>query len=850
MKFKSLLFFLLVVSNVNCNACPASNAGHHQGFQLIDATISSVHKAIKSRQLTCEQLVRMYINRIKKYDLDVTNGPPLNAIVNINPSVIDEARKIDKTYARTNKFIGPLHCVPVILKDNFDSYDSTTTAGSLSLLGSQPNKDAFIVAKLRHAGAIILGKAGMDEFASGMSGISSRSGRIGNAYDPNNNPGGSSGGPAVAVSANFALIGMGTDNGGSVRIPAAFNGIYGLRPSTGLLSQSGIFPGGNLDGTAGPLTRTVQDLARVLSVIAQPDPNDPKTVNVPRVNSYNAYLDKNGFKGKRIGIVRSVAGLSAFGHTSKQVSLIYKKAFAEFRQLGATVVDNIRLPKFDNNREYNTAGSVQDINAYLGSFHATRKSFRDICLSNRTRTYGSIRKCLKVVKNMPKKYGKKYNMALKIFAKNMMYVEKIMRRNDLDALVMPISQVGYASYNIEAVNTWKLAVSSNSGLPAMTINISYAGNNKVKMPVGVELITKKYDEPTLIAMSYAYAIHNKPRSLPRLKEPKRPSTLTRLTIPQMNNLFADIGKQAYAKILQNHDESALTGTRFRKMVSNVLPRFVQGRYTKIGNVQIYSEYYPNPGARFKGTIIFENGSGTPLTEWTQNKNFFRCVRQLGNLFMYDRSGLGKSPADLSMSQKKPMTAKLINRKLMRLLKSRKIRPPYILVAHSYGGLYAGYFARKFPRLVKGLLMVDSVPNNYEWSDAFINQRQKAMKIMSKLTSKQLYRQYSYANAERLKTMPAQLYYQLLGFKQTKAQINKLPALSSKIPVIIVSSSFMGKNGPIKGSWYKKQQQWLNNNPNSKIIRVHSGHWIQLEHPKLICKQLREVANLAIKTRSK
>lgn len=270
----------------------------------------------------------------------------------------------------------------------------------------------------------------------------------------------------------------------------------------------------------------------------------------------------------------------------------------------------------------------------------------------------------------------------------------------------------------------------------------------------------------------------------------------------------------------------------------------QGRFTKIDNAVLFSEYYPNATAHFKGTIIFQNGAGTTLKEWTKNKIFFNCIRKYGNIFLYDRSGLGKSPPDLSMSLAKPMTAELVNSKLIKLLKKNNIKSPYILVAHSYGGMYAGYFARKYPNLVKGILMIDPVPNNYQWSDKFLKKFQSDIKKMDKLSSKEAYQQYSYVRANKYNLMTAQLFYQLKGFKQTKNQINRLPKMSSKFPIIIISSSYMDKNAPIKGNWYKLQHQWLNKNPNSKILNVHSGHFIQLEHPKLICEQLNELVELA------
>ena len=270
--------------------------------------------------------------------------------------------------------------------------------------------------------------------------------------------------------------------------------------------------------------------------------------------------------------------------------------------------------------------------------------------------------------------------------------------------------------------------------------------------------------------------------------------------------------------------------------------FSHGKYTRVSKITLYSEYFSNPKATFKGTIVFQNGAGTDLQEWAKNKSFFRCVSQYGNLFMYDRSGLGKSPPDVSMSLEKPMTAKLINAKLIQLLGKENIKPPYLLVGHSYGGMYAGYFARKFPNLVKGVLMIDPVPPNYKWTDAFLKQYQSDIKKMKLLTSEEAYKQFTYLKRERSNAMPAQLFYQLMGFAQTKFQLNKLPPMNNKIPIIIISSSYMEKNAPVKGDWYQLQKQWLNKNPHSKIMQVNSGHFIQLEHPTLVCKQIERLAN--------
>jgi pimeloyl-ACP methyl ester carboxylesterase len=207
---------------------------------------------------------------------------------------------------------------------------------------------------------------------------------------------------------------------------------------------------------------------------------------------------------------------------------------------------------------------------------------------------------------------------------------------------------------------------------------------------------------------------------------------------------------------------------------------------------------------FNGTILFENGSGVTLSEWTQNKQFLNCARKTGRLFFYNRA-----------IPTKPLTPQDVNAYLLLQLKEQHIKPPYILVAHSYGALYSLYFARKYPELIRGVLLVDPVPNNYEWTDAFLKEN----------------------NLPKNK-MPAELYYQLKGFQEAKIQVNNLPPLRNHIPVIIISSSDMEKNAPIKGDWFAQQKQWLNQNPHSKIFSVKSGHFIQLEHPALVCEKLK------------
>lgn len=258
-----------------------------------------------------------------------------------------------------------------------------------------------------------------------------------------------------------------------------------------------------------------------------------------------------------------------------------------------------------------------------------------------------------------------------------------------------------------------------------------------------------------------------------------------------------------------------------------------GTYTTIEpGVTIYSEYYPNQKAKFKGTIIFENGSGTDSTEWTGNRTFFNCVKQAGPIFLYDRNGLGKSPPDLHVSDKNPITAKFMSDKLSKLLKQRHIKPPYLIIAHSYGAIYAGHFALTNPDLIKGLLLVDPVPKNFHFSDKLANSHESAVTAAKTQPAAIVYKKFA---------PEAEVAYQLLGFAQSKQQINKLGNINDKVPVVIISSTDMeNKVKPIKEDWYSSQKQWLNNNAMSKIFIENSGHFIQLENPDVVCNQIKDL----------
>jgi amidase len=535
-------------------------------FTLEEATIQSIHDALNAKQISCEQLTLAYLNHIKKYNLSSQKETPLNAFTEINSNCLEDARNLDEYYQKNNTFKGALHCIPTVIKDNIDVKGMQTTSGSLALLGKIPRQDAFLTAKLRQAGAIIIGKTTMDEFAWGMIGISSRSGRTGNAYQAEKNPGGSSGGTAVAISANFAVIGIGTDNSGSIRIPAAFNGVVGLRPSTGIISQNGIFPMGNLDGTAGPITRTVTDLAKVMDVIAQNDSKDIKTQDIRRPLNYTADLTSNELKGKRIGIVHHVGNYDVFKGMSKENKAVFNEAYNRLKKQGAILVPDIRLSKFINDRKNNQAGEIEDVDTYLKNTTGQIKSFNDICHSDRSKNFGNKQSCLQFMRSIPTKKSAAYQKVLSIFDKNKIYVENIMNEQKLDALLMPIAKSGIATYDERQVNTWQAPVASNAGLPAIAL---IAGIHPTQsLPVGFELIGKQYSEPLLIQMAFAYESSTPLRDSPKM--PEENENLLPLKIEEINTICTEFGKQAYFSILKKGKPKDLTPRKFQPVVERVL----------------------------------------------------------------------------------------------------------------------------------------------------------------------------------------------------------------------------------------------------------------------------------------
>ena len=551
-----------------------ANQFSSQKFAIEESTIESTHAAFEEGKIGCEQLIERYLYRIKKYNFSLKRGAPLNAFVALNPNAIRQAKALDRYFKQSNKLIGPLHCIPIAVKDNIDTVDTLSTSGSLALLGSQPISNAFLVNKLRAAGGIIIGKAAMDEFASGGEGISGRSGRIGNVYDPNQNSGGSSGGSAVAVSANFAVLGIGTDNSGSVRVPAVFNGVYAIRPSIGLISHSGIFPRGNLDGVAGVIARSMPDLALGLAVIANAsDPDDHFTKQVPRTDSYANNFKKAALDGRRIGVVLSVAGNKVFDASDRSSMAIFNQVKARFEGQGASLVD-VNLPLFDSNRADNMSGEVDDIDQYLGSFASSRRSYQDICLSGRTRL--GEKACLGHIESIAPKYSDPYYSALKTFQKNRNYLEGLMRKDGIDALLMPLSSWQAPNYYSDMYRsaTTESPVASNSGLPAIALIAGWTSASPA-MPVGFELIGFQYGEGDLIGLAHAYSSRLPDRPLPELKAGNNDSPFEEICVQGINYFITQAGWHSYKQFLMDAKGQNIEPAAYQSFFEQQTQNFAQ-----------------------------------------------------------------------------------------------------------------------------------------------------------------------------------------------------------------------------------------------------------------------------------
>ena len=488
----------------------ASSVASAQTFQVLEATIADVHAALASGQISCRALVQQYLDRIDAYD---KRGPSLNAIQHINAEALRAADALDESVGASG-LVGPLHCVPVLLKDQVETRDMPTTYGSALFDGFVSGRDATIVTRLLDAGAIILAKTNMGEFANGY--VGSAFGAIRNAYDPTRNPSGSSGGTAAGVAGNFGLVGIGEDTGGSIRGPAAVHSLVGLRPTVPLVSRYGMLPGKPSTDTLGPITRTVTDAARLLDVLAGHDPNDPITAYaVGRVpDSYVEGLHAESLQGARIGVIREPMHSKADPDSDdyKQVRAVIDRAIDDLRARGAVVVDPVVVPDLDAvERAYvgNNFETEQAVNAYLAQHdNAPVKTLKDILVSGVVmpwRATGLINAVGLTTEDH------EYLPILEASERIRRHVLTVMAERELDALVYatfdhqttPIAPD--ALTNAHTDDQYGLGnnrrLSPVTGFPALTVP---AGFTKDGLPVGLEFLGRPFTEAKLLQLGYGY----------------------------------------------------------------------------------------------------------------------------------------------------------------------------------------------------------------------------------------------------------------------------------------------------------------------------------------------------------
>ena len=519
-------------SGVLSKSATSSTQQEPGSFELEEMTFSELQEGMSSGRFTARFITEMYLRRIEAMD---RQGPTLRSIIETNPDALAIADKLDEE-RRAKGARGPLHGIPILLKDNIDTADKmTTTAGSLALEESRPSRDSFVAQKLREAGAILLGKANLSEWANfrstrSSSGWSGRGGQCRNPYALDRNPCGSSSGSGVATAANFTAAAIGTETDGSVVCPSNANGLVGIKPTLGLVSRAGIIPIAHSQDTAGPMTRTVSDGAILLGAMTGVDPRDPATAGSENHShsDYTAFLDADGLRGARIGILRQ-----SFGFHEK-VDAALEEGIAEMKRRGAEIIDPVELPSAseklasqggseprDTEMEVLLYEFKADLNAYLEGLgpEAPAKSLAELIAFNEAHRdeempYFGQEIFLQAQEKGPLT-SDEYRQALETNHR-LTREEGIDRATDkhrLDAIVAP---TGGPAWTTDLVNGDHFLGGSSSfaavaGYPNITVPAGFVHG----LPVGLSFFGRAWSEPTLIKLAYAFEQATKVRKPPQ-----------------------------------------------------------------------------------------------------------------------------------------------------------------------------------------------------------------------------------------------------------------------------------------------------------------------------------------------
>ncbi len=491
--FSRALALAVVVLAFGCTSpTPSANSD----FDVVEASVTELQQALESGSVTSLELVELYLARIRAYD---RSGPHLNAITRLNPRAREQAQELDAERA-AGSIRGPLHGIPVLMKDNYDVEWMPTTGSSLALAGLMPIDNGYQVEALLESGAVILGKTNLHELAAGITTVSSLGGQSRNAYDPNRNPGGSSGGTGAAVAASFATVGWGSDTCGSIRIPAAVHGLFGLRPTKGLSSIDGILPLSHSQDTGGPLARTVRDLAIALDATVGQDPADPATAILDgrEVPDFGSALDPEALDGARIGVLTEWTPAES---QAGSVIGVIREALDEMGELGATVID-IDFPELDDLLANTGLIDIEfkfDLMQYLSEIpDAPTGSLEDILDA------GLHHEALeRTFRRRNERSTVSAEELAEITERRQLLrtaVVELMDREDLDVLVYPTMRQETALIGAAPVGS-TCFLSAHTGLPALTIP---AGFTDLRLPAGVEFLGRTLDDARLVALAYAF----------------------------------------------------------------------------------------------------------------------------------------------------------------------------------------------------------------------------------------------------------------------------------------------------------------------------------------------------------
>ncbi len=473
-------------------------------FDPVETTVSEIHGAMRTGGLTARELVDRYLERIETYDR--SNGG-INSVVTVNPGAVDRAAELDERF-ESEGITGPLHGIPVVLKDQAMTAGITTTFGCKTFAEYVPERDATVVSRLRDAGAVILAKTNMNDWAAGSSGFSSVLGRTKNPYAPDRDPGGSSSGTAAAVAANLATIGVGEDTGGSIRAPASCCNLFGIRVTTGLVSRAGLAPLVERQDTAGPMARTVEDLARLLEVLVGYDPADPYTGRTAvGAADYRDSLDGGALDGARIGVLREAFG-SGDDPDAAPVTAVVEGSLAAMADAGADLVDPVSIPDLRRRLEETSLYGLQsrhDIDSFIRSLgDAPVDSFDEFYRR------GEYHETLTAFDRIADGFDEptdhvEYWEAVDAQERFRDAITGVFAECDLDAIAFPDAKVvprrpeelpqGGESY---LINTF---VASQSSCPAISMPAGFTDDG---LPVGVELLGTPYGESRLLALAADY----------------------------------------------------------------------------------------------------------------------------------------------------------------------------------------------------------------------------------------------------------------------------------------------------------------------------------------------------------